>query len=423
MQTGAPACGLASNQIVGACNLSRVAMPGAGTSSAGEPLPDGANLSFMRVLIVASHFPPGLQGGGPARSTWNLLLDASQNHQVDVVTADRDFGDAEAYKGLSGRTVKLANGVAYYLDLASPSQAVSLIRELRSKPYSMLLLNSFWDIKMSLLPAVLFRLLRGRDLAVVLMPRGELLPESLAIRKWKKKALLPIVRRIYEQTVDFLAATSDAELASLRTAVPGIPAIRTINIPDKFPFGGPEVMSEELRLLFLARISDDKGLLEVLEGLVEVKATVSLTVAGPVQDKAYFAKCQRLVAQLPQNISVSFVGRVERADLPQLFHNHDLFLSLAPSENFGHTIAEALQAGCPVVTTQATPWTGTLRDGGGSVVGDRTDRAEVAATVDQWAQTTTEERLTRRRTAREAYERSDATQGVSVIQLVASLRS
>lgn len=387
----------------------------------GESL-QGSDMVFaMRVLIVASHFPPGLKGGGPARSTWNLVVDASQEHEVDVVAADRDFGDAEPYKGLSGRTVKLANGVAYYVDLASLRQALSLICELRAKPYNMLLLNSFWDIKMALLPAIVFRLLRGRGIAVVLMPRGELLPESLSIRRRKKRALIAPVRWIYEQTLDFVAATSDAEFESLQTVLPRIRAIRTINIPDELPYGRPVSMSENLRLLFLARISDDKGLLEALDGLMEVRATVTLTVAGPVQDKAYYAKCRRLVAQLPRNVTVSFVGRVERADLPELFHNHDLFLSLAPSENFGHTIAEALQAGCPVITTEATPWTGTLRDGGGSVISDRTDRVEVAATVDQWAQTTTEERLRRRRAARDAYDRSEVTRGVSVIQLVASL--
>lgn len=377
----------------------------------------------MRALIVASHFPPGIQGGGPARSTWNLVADASPDHEVDVVTPDRDLGAEEAYGGLSGRTVKLPNGNAYYANFGSPRQVVSLIRELKSTPYSMLLTNSFWDVKMSLLPAVVFHLTRGSKSTVVLMPRGELLPESLEIRARKKHALLPPMRWIYGHVVDFVAATSDAELESLQTVLPGIPAIRTINIPDEIPFGRPVSMSEDLRLLFLARLSDDKGLLEVIEGLMEVKAGVRLTVAGPVQDEAYYATCQHRAAQLPDNVAVSFIGRVERADLPHVLHNHDLFVSLAPSENFGHSIAEALQAGCPVITTETTPWTATLRDGGGSALRDRTDPLELSSAVDKWAQTTPEERLRWRRTARDAYERSEATQGVGVIQLVASLRS
>lgn len=377
----------------------------------------------MRALVIASHFPPGVRGGGPARSTWNLVLDASRSHQVDVVTADRDFGSNEPYKGLSGRTVKLANGHAYYVNLSSLKQVLSLTRELRSKTYGTMLLNSFWDARMSLVPAVMFRLLRGHQATVVLMPRGELLPESLLIRRRRKQALLPPIRWIYEQVVDFVAATSDEELEGLQTVLPSIPAIRTINIPDQIPFGRPASMSEDLRLLYLARISDDKGLLEVINGLMEVRSEVSLTVAGPVQNEDYYARCRRLAAQLPGNVRVAFVGRVERTDLAQILHNHDLFVSLAPSENFGHSIAEAMQAGCPVITTETTPWSATLRDGGGSVIGDRTDRVEVAATVDKWAQTTPEERLRWRRTARDAYERSEATQGVSVIQLVASLRS
>ena len=83
---------------------------------------------------------------------------------------------------------------------------------------------------------------------------------------------------------------------------------------------------------------------------------------------------------------------------------------LTAGENYGHVIAEALQAGCPVITTPTTPWTQVLRGGGGEIVEDRDNPAEVAAVLDRWATKTPDELAASRHRARQAFETFAARQ-------------
>jgi glycosyltransferase involved in cell wall biosynthesis len=50
------------------------------------------------------------------------------------------------------------------------------------------------------------------------------------------------------------------------------------------------------------------------------------------------------------------------------FSKADLFLFPTLGENFGYVIAEALQAGCPVLISDRTPWQGLEARGAGWVV-------------------------------------------------------
>ena len=59
---------------------------------------------------------------------------------------------------------------------------------------------------------------------------------------------------------------------------------------------------------------------------------------------------------MPSNIAVEFAGAVPHELVRQTLLAHDVFLLPTLGENFGHGIAEALQAGCPLVISDRTPW-------------------------------------------------------------------
>jgi glycosyltransferase involved in cell wall biosynthesis len=61
---------------------------------------------------------------------------------------------------------------------------------------------------------------------------------------------------------------------------------------------------------------------------------------------------------MPSNITVDLAGAVPHEQVRQTLLAHDVFLLPTLGENFGHVIAEALQAGCPVVVSDRTPWRG-----------------------------------------------------------------
>ena len=98
----------------------------------------------------------------------------------------------------------------------------------------------------------------------------------------------------------------------------------------------------------------------MLEGL---RGDIQLNIHGPLEDKGYWTECQKIIDSLPRNVQVRYRGEVVYDRVIEVLADHDLFFFPTLGENFGHVILEALVAGCPVVTSDRTPWRG-LRDMG-----------------------------------------------------------
>jgi glycosyltransferase involved in cell wall biosynthesis len=111
-----------------------------------------------------------------------------------------------------------------------------------------------------------------------------------------------------------------------------------------------------LRLCFLSRISPKKNLDFALRVLAAVTVPVEFTIFGPVDDAAYWAACQPLIAQLPTNVRATYGGEVHPEDVRRTLTAQDLFFLPTRGENFGHVIYEALSSGVPVLISDQTPW-------------------------------------------------------------------
>ncbi|MEI6501492.1 MAG: glycosyltransferase, partial [Armatimonadota bacterium] len=90
-----------------------------------------------------------------------------------------------------------------------------------------------------------------------------------------------------------------------------------------------------------------------------------LTAYGPREDAAYWAECEAIIKALPDNISVVYGGEVPHEQVPTRLAEHDLMVLPTANENFGHSILEALLAGCPVLISDRTPWRGLQAKGVG----------------------------------------------------------
>ena len=83
----------------------------------------------------------------------------------------------------------------------------------------------------------------------------------------------------------------------------------------------------------------------------------------------------------------------------QIFERHRVFLFPTMGENFGHVVPESLTAGCPVVTTDATPWQD-LEDKGVGAVRPSWDIEGLRRAVAQLLDESDEEHLRRRERCR-----------------------
>ena len=111
-----------------------------------------------------------------------------------------------------------------------------------------------------------------------------------------------------------------------------------------------------MNTIFIARIHPIKNLLYLLAAFNKVHAAVKLTIIGPVEDEAYWEKCEIAIAALPSNIKVEFAGSLPNHALLAFLQEHHLFVLPTKGENFGHSIFESFLAGRPVLISDQTPW-------------------------------------------------------------------
>ena len=111
-----------------------------------------------------------------------------------------------------------------------------------------------------------------------------------------------------------------------------------------------------LKIIFLSRISKMKNLAGALKMLGGLNGEIQFNIYGPMEDKAYWAECQKIISALPENIKVRYYASVEHNKVGAVMREHDLFFFPTLGENFGHVILEAFVAGCPVLLSDQTPW-------------------------------------------------------------------
>jgi len=109
------------------------------------------------------------------------------------------------------------------------------------------------------------------------------------------------------------------------------------------------------KILFTGQVAEHKGvhlLLEAFSQLVrqDSMSAMQLTIAGPLLDTNYKRRLDAIVEENGLADHVEFTGRVDRADLPDLYRRHSIYVF--PSlweEPMGIGILEAMASGLGVV--------------------------------------------------------------------------
>jgi glycosyltransferase involved in cell wall biosynthesis len=208
---------------------------------------------------------------------------------------------------------------------------------------------------------------RGSGAALVVSPRGTFSRFAMNRSRHVKKLFWHSLQKRALANTALFHATADHEYADIRRMgfrqpVAVIP--NGIDLPDGAPAARPP--SATRTLLFLSRVHPTKGvdhLLQAWAGVQSDHPDWNLRIVGP-GDTAYVEQLQTLGARLGVQ-RVAFDGPLYGADKWAAYRGADLFVLPTHTENFGMAIAEALAAGCPVITTRGAPWPGLAGTGAG----------------------------------------------------------
>jgi glycosyltransferase involved in cell wall biosynthesis len=200
---------------------------------------------------------------------------------------------------------------------------------------------------------------RKKNIPEIICPMGMLEPWALSQKKLKKKIAWSLYQKynldltMAIQCTGFLEAENIRSLG-IKSRIAIIP--HGINFIDNIKKQAKHKDESHLRILFLSRIHPKKGLIELVDACAQLKSTHwTVTIAGPDNDN-YMNVIQKKINTLGLKDHFNFLGPVYGEQKNNLFINSDLFVLPTYSENFGLVVGEALSAGLPVITTDATPW-------------------------------------------------------------------
>lgn len=321
------------------------------------------------VLHVSPTFWPATAWGGPIYST-KALCDglAEAGIALTVLTSDSSGPRRTDRLTLAHNPALFPAGykVHYAAALYGRDLAPGLLSKLVAMVRRADLVHLTATYSFPTLPTMIACKVLGKPL--VWSPRGALqaTEEWAAARTTKKRAFEALCRRALPPHAA-LHVTAEVEARLSARAVPGVPIHvipNSVDVPAAIP---PKPQHQGLRLMFLSRLHEKKGLDILLHALADLPPDITLDVYGE-GEQAFLDATKALTGSLGLADRVTFHGHVDGADKAAAFERANLFVLPSHSENFGNVIAEALAHAVPVIASTGTPWAGLETHGCGAWV-------------------------------------------------------
>lgn len=269
-----------------------------------------------------------------------------------VYCSDRDM-DGSALNVAHGSWQEYNKNTWVYYATADESRQNVLERLLAEVQPQVVFINGIFSRYFSIAP-----LLAATNAKKILSVRGMLHSGALGQKRVKKKIFLTIFKlRSWHRLTEF-HATTEEEAQFIRDQFGNNVKIWVVpNFPKVVGYSEPlEKVMGRLRLLSIALISPMKNIKLVIEALMQCKGDIVYDIYGPVKDEAYWEECKTLMIGLPSNVQVNYKGALEPGNVKETLNHYHVMVQPSKSENFGHSIFEALSAGLPVITSNFTPW-------------------------------------------------------------------
>lgn len=309
-----------------------------------------------KIFVIVRFYLPGCKTGGPLRSISNIVEHFGNQFQFYILAKDRDWADTAAYPNITQNAWnEVGKAKVFYASHFSFPLLRRLVAEVSP---GAIYLNSVFS-PLTIRVVCMRRLGIIPRIPVIIAPRGELADSALATKTLKKKSYLWFAKKAGLYNDLMWQATWPQEENEIRRIMAQEFNIHLVpNIP-KFldPVSSmPAKVKGRLRLVFLSRIGPVKNLLFMLQTLRGIVGDVILDVYGPIDQKSYWAACEKMIASLPDTVKVNYRGAVDYSDVAATLSSYHFLILPTTGENFGHVIFEAFSVGCPVIISNRTRW-------------------------------------------------------------------
>ena len=331
----------------------------------------------MKIMMLNYEFPPIGGGAGKAHLAILKQYAGKSNLQVDVLASAPKPGFA---------VQKLSDNVTIYtvgvhkknLHYWRKIEVVEWVAR-ATPPYRRLLKENRYDLVHTFfgLPTGWLCYRTANCLPYIISLRGSDVPGGHARLQLEYKLLGPLLKRIWTDASVLVACSDGLKNRALRF----LPSANIDIIPngidlDKFHPAPSRELSGELKLLTVGRLSVTKRfemLVEAVEILSKQGKNVRLTISG---GGGMFDELENLIEQKKLTDIINLTGRIESEKMPDVYRQHDMFVSASMQEGMSNAMLEAIASGLPIITTRCEGVDELISDNG-IVVGK--DSAETIA--------------------------------------------
>lgn len=311
---------------------------------------------MKKILVIAAGFPPAKTYGGPAVSVENFCNLMKEHFELYVITSNHELHSDTVLEGIHEGWNNHQSCKVLYLkeSLFLYKKFKKTVKEIEP---DYIYINSFFSAHF-VLPTLCIA--KTCKIPVILAPRGQFANGALKIKNMKKSAYRTVFRFIKGNYPITYQATSKEEYVQIEKKVvkKNDSIIMVANVPTVID--GQSFRQRKntgmLRAVYIARIHPIKNLKFALNCLKECKERIVFNVYGPIEDKDYWEECQTVVKELPDNVQFFYKGSLPHSKVKEVLSLHDVFLLPTETENFGHSIVEAMLAKCVPIISDNTPW-------------------------------------------------------------------
>ncbi|MDB4927001.1 XrtY-associated glycosyltransferase XYAG1 [Mucilaginibacter sp.] len=306
----------------------------------------------MKILQINASYKPAYTYGGPTMSVAKLseqLVHAGCVVEVFTTTAN---GATELSVQPNNKTLVDGVEVTYFKRLSkdhthfSPALLIKLWQEVPN--FELVHIHAWWNL-VSVFSALIALI---KKTPVLISPRGTLSSYSFKNKNGFVKNLMHNLLGKCLLNRSYLHATSDAEQKALAILIKPKMVFDIPNFVKIAPLL-PRYMELDkpiLKLLFLSRIEEKKGLDILINALPALRIPYHLTIAGS-GDESYIDLLKNIARYNLSSPNITWIGFQNETKF-DILRNHHLLILPSYDENFGNVVIESLSVGTPVLISE-----------------------------------------------------------------------